>query len=109
MLVRLVIGDLAVLGLVSLFSSGTSAAAAGAGAILLAPVLLFAKVAFFLFLFGMVGRGFGHRSPWRPGQRPSSGRERPTSTNPVTETDFEEWHRLRHARDEVDGWVEEVS
>ena len=44
MLVRLVIGVLAVLGLVSLFSSGTSAAAAGAGAILLAPLLLFAKV-----------------------------------------------------------------
>ena len=104
MFVRLVVGALAIFGLVSLFSSGT---ATGAGAILLAPLLLFAKVAFFLFLFGMVGRGFGHRSPWR--SRPSPGRQRQNSTDSVSEADFEEWHRLSHARDEVDGWVEEVS
>jgi hypothetical protein len=108
-LVRLVIGGLAIFGLVSLFSSGTSAAAAGAGAILLAPLLLFAKVAFFMFLFGMVGRGFGHHAPWRTGRRPYPGRRQDPSTDAVTEADFEEWHRLRHARDEVDGWVSDVT
>ena len=107
MFVRLVIGALAIFGLVSLFSSGSAAAAAGAGAVLLAPLLLLAKVAFFMFLFGMVGRGFGPGSQRRP--RPSPGRQHRTPADSVTEPDFEEWHRLTHAREEVDGWVSEVN
>ena len=107
MFVRLVVGVLAILGLVSVFSSGSAPSAAGAGAILLAPLVLFAKVAFFMFLFGMVGRGFGRRSPWQ--SRPTAGRQRQTPADSVTEDDFEEWHRLSHARDEVDSWVAEIT
>lgn len=108
MFIRLAVTVLAVIGLFSLFSSGGTAAAAGAGVALLAPLFIVGKIAFFMLIFGMLGRGFGHRSPWgrQAYQRPERGDQ---SSEPITEADFEEWHRLNHAKDEVDGWVSEIS
>lgn len=107
---RFLIAALAVVGLVSLFSSGASAAATGAGFLLLFPLLLLAKILFFVMLLGFVGRGFSRRGPaqdW-PGEsrweRPRrSGDERRTR-----EDHFDEWHRMAHAREEVDSWIEDV-
>ncbi len=108
MFIRLVVAILAVIGLFSLFSNGGSALAAGAGVALLAPLLIFGKIALFMLFFGMMGRGFGRRTAWG---RPSYRRPGPRSqaTDPITEADFDEWHRLTHAKEEVDGWVSDVT
>ena len=110
MFFRLAIAVLAVIGLVSLFTGGVSAAAAGAGFLLLLPVLFLAKILFFVVLFGFIGRGFSRRryyeygSPWerreRPSRRPREDRSR--------EDDFDDWHRMAHAREEVDEWVPDL-
>lgn len=80
-------------------------------ALFLLPILLM-KVAFFLFLFGFIGRSFAYRgrrpSPWRDG--PWQGRRPRRDDEPSQSEDdkFEEWHRVAHAREEVDSWVEDV-
>lgn len=107
---RLAIAVLAVVGLVSLFSGGTSGAAAGAGFLFLFPLLLLAKVFFFVMLFGFMGRRFG-RSDARRYEPPWSRRERGKNDNSEKrsgEDAFEEWHRMAHAREEVDSWLEDV-
>lgn len=115
---RLAIVVLAVVGLVSLFSSGASGAAAGAGFLFLLPLLLLAKVLFIVMLFGFLGRGFARRgpyryeSPWGAWDRPKtrggakrSGRKQDQKSD---EEAFEEWHRMAHAKEEVDSWLEDV-
>ena len=107
---RFLIAALAVVGLVSLFSSGASAAATGAGFLLLFPLLLLAKIMFFVILFGFIGRGVSRRGPsrnwpawggWdRPSHKGENGKKR--------EDDFEEWHRMAHAKEEVNSWIEDV-
>jgi hypothetical protein len=94
---------LAVIGLIALFTGGISAATAlGVGAAFIAV-----KVFFVLMLFGMMGRFFwSHRQPWGPAdpwRRPRRPKEHVPSRSP--EEMFEEWHRLAHAREEVDSWV----
>ena len=107
---RFVIAALAVVGLVSLFSSGASAAATGAGFLLLFPLLLLAKIVFFVMLFGFIGRGFARRGPsrdwsgWGRWERPRTRGGEPKSR----EDDFEEWHRMAHAKEEVDSWTQDV-
>ena len=107
---RFVIAALAIVGLVSLFSSGASAAATGVGFLFLFPLLLIAKIMFFVILFGFIGRGFSRRGPsrdwpdWGRWERPPRrGDERKTREN-----DFEDWHRMAHAKEEVNSWIEEV-
>ncbi len=97
---------LAVIGLIALFTGGISAATAlGVGAAFIAV-----KVFFVLMLFGMMGRFFwSHRQPWGPAD--PWRRQRPTKEETPTrspEEMFEEWHRLAHARQEVDSWVPET-
>lgn len=108
---RFLIAALAVVGIVSLFSSGASAAATGAGFLLLFPLLMLAKILFFVMLFGFIGRGFSRRGPsrdwsgWGSRERPPRrGDERKTR-----EDDFEEWHRMAHAKEEVNSWIEDVN
>lgn len=109
-MIRLAIAVLAVVGLVSLFAGGVSGAAAGAGFLLLIPLLFLAKILFFVVLFGFIGRGFArrgphrYRGPWDRWERPQP-RE---SERQSREDDFEEWHRMSHAREEVDRWVDDV-
>ncbi|MDJ0497998.1 MAG: hypothetical protein QNJ89_09215 [Acidimicrobiia bacterium] len=107
---RFLIAALAVVGIVSLFSNGASAAATGVGFLFLFPLLLLAKILFVVMLFGFIGRGFSRRGPsrdwsgwgrWdRPQRRGDERRNR--------EGDFEEWHRMAHAKEEVDSWIEDV-
>ena len=107
-MIRLAIAVLAVVGVVSLFSDGVSAA--GAGLLLLFPILLLAKILFFFVLLGFIGRGFARRGgrrsgpPWEWKER--SDRVRPE--RPSRKDQFEDWHRMAHAREEVDGWVEDA-
>lgn len=107
---RLAIVVLAVVGLVSLFSGGVSGAATGIGFLFLLPLLLLAKVLFIIMLFGFMGRGFSRRNPsteewpWSRRQR-TDGQRGETRTQ---EDSFEEWHRMAHAREEVDSWLEDV-
>ena len=107
---RFLIAALAIVGLVSLFTGGASAAATGAGFLLLFPLLFLAKIVFIMMLFGFIGRGFMRRGPsrdwsgWGRGERPQSRRSEPRSR----EDDFEEWHRMAHAKEEVASWTEDV-
>jgi hypothetical protein len=107
---RLAIVVLAVVGLVSLFSGGGSGAATGVGFLFLLPLLLLAKVLFFFMLFGFIGRGFMRRGP--AGEEPPWTRRRRTEGKSggrrPQEDSFEEWHRMAHAREEVDSWLEDV-
>ncbi len=100
---RLLVVVLAVVGLFSLFGG---AAAGGLAALLFFPILLL-KLAFFVMVLGFIGRRIGgwdggweaprhHRRP-RPREPRRSGEER-----------FDEWHRMAHAREEVDSWVEHL-
>lgn len=116
---RIVVAALAVVGLISLLVP-----ILGFGALLLAPLVFIAKVAFFFMMFGFFARALGakhrwtgHSHPafgtwsrsdirWMPSRRPHhSGQE---DRGPSEEDRFEEWHRLSHARREVDSWVEDI-
>lgn len=98
---------LAAIGLGTVFGSAV-------GALFLLPILLL-KVAFFVFLFGFVGRSLAYRrgppmgwwdAEWRGRTRRSRRPERrPERTE---EERFEQWHREQHAREEVDSWVEDI-
>jgi hypothetical protein len=107
---RFFIAALAVVGLVSLFSSGSSAAATGVGFLFLFPLLLLAKVLFFVMLFGFIGRGFARRGPSRdwPGWDSWERRPQRREDRKTREDDFDEWHRMAHAKEEVDSWIEDV-
>lgn len=108
---RFVVAVLAVVGVVALVTGGVSAAAVGAG-LLVFPLLIVAKIAFVVLLFGLFGRMCWHRSRrFGDGSRPEWGWSRgPVSRRPPAERkspeqSFEEWHRMAHAREEVDSWA----
>jgi hypothetical protein len=96
-------------------------AAIGVGSILgpglawlvLLPILML-KVAFLLMLFGFVGRRvWSTRRMWEWDEPQWRGRSRPRRRPevPTTRSDedrFAEWHRIAHAREEVDGWVSDL-
>ncbi len=101
---RLLIVVLAVVGLVSLLSGALGTAAAGFGLLVLLPILLL-KLFFILMIFGFMGRNMWDRDRgprhWRS-HRP----DRPAESQPAREDRFEEWHRIAHAKEEVDSWVD---
>lgn len=110
---RFIIGALAVIGLVALFTGeAISVGGVAAGFLWLLIPLFFFKFMLFGMFFGgrRMARGDWQGGPpwmrdreggdWRP-QREQEREERPDRT-----TDFEEWHRMAHAREEVDSWVE---
>ena len=90
---RFVFALFAAVALASLFVGGGDA-------FLLAPFLLFGKFLFVMMLFGVVGGGFARSRRWEP--QPPAGPAAPT------DEEFDEWHRMAHAREEVDGWVDHV-
>lgn len=118
---RLIVAALAVIGLVSLFFGDGAAAAVGLG--FLAIPLVLAKVFFFVLLLGFIARGVsggGRRRPgppwawqvdaedWQSRPRRSRRYEQRRPDRPSREDQFEEWHRLAHARKEVDDWAPPV-
>ncbi len=97
---------LALLGLGSVLGAGL----AGFAALAVLPIL-FLKVMFLFMLFGFVGRRFaGRRSSWGWDEPSWRGRPRPRREEPSASNgeQFEEWHRMAHARDEVDSWVADL-
>lgn len=99
---------LAVVVISSLISNGAEVAAVGLGALLLVPFILF-KVFLVFMVFGFMGRAFSrrghHRRPWDgQGWDPQTTDD----TRPTEEDKFEDWHRMAHAREEVDRWAPEV-
>jgi uncharacterized membrane protein YhaH (DUF805 family) len=100
-----VIVVLAIIGLMSLLGVTVSTALGALGALIIIPIVLFklALVAVFLgFVFGGRRRWHGHGRRWeRRWERPEPPRQ-------SAEDRFEEWHRMAHARDEVDSWAPEV-
>ena len=81
----------------------------GATMLVLAPLLILAKVFFIMLFVGVIG-GFFWRNHGDGPRRPpwSRSRSRRDTLEPERTQDdiFEEWHRLAHAKDEVDRWVE---
>ena len=104
---------LAGFALAALLFGGAGSGAAGVGFLALFPLLLLAKLVFILVIFGLFSRrGYGPR--WRNNDfrpfwgRDASGSRGATKEEGPTETDrFEEWHRMAHAREEVDSWAPE--
>ena len=84
------------------------------GSTTIAEVGFFAvKAVFFIVAFGFV---VGMMKGRHPGGRPGWGRHHDRapetdgvdkSTRPSPEDRFEDWHRLAHAKEEVDGWVDD--
>jgi len=110
---------LAGIGLGSLIF-GPEGASAGLWFLWAIPFFIFLKIAFFGALFA----GFARQrrgGDWSPGYRRSSDDETTWSWGPSrprrsssrqtesrSETDrFEEWHRMAHAKEEVDSWAPE--
>lgn len=83
----------------------------GLGALLLLPFLFF-KVALFMMFFGFIGRRmYAGRRMWEWDEPRWQGRSRPRRESRESRSDedrFEEWHRMAHAREEVDGWVSDL-
>jgi len=113
MMFRFAILVLAGIALGAVIFGGGGSAAAGVGFFALFPLLLLAKLVFIAMIFGMFARrGYGSR--WRTNEfrsfwdRDPSGSQAATKDEGPTETDrFEQWHRMAHAREEVDSWVPE--
>jgi hypothetical protein len=98
---------LAAIGLGVLLFGGVGWASAGFGFLLLAPLFIFLKIVLFMVLLGAVCSLASSRrySAWRSwGRRPRRPTTRPEG--PSDKERFEEWHRMQHARDEVDSWVD---
>ena len=83
----------------------------GGGLLLLAPLFILGKLVLVMLFFGALGgffwRNFGD-GPRRPSwdrRRRETGSEEQQKTR---EELFEEWHRVAHAREEVDTWVEDL-
>ncbi|MFQ5966210.1 MAG: hypothetical protein ACE5MI_01215 [Acidimicrobiia bacterium] len=80
----------------------------GAGLLLLAPLLILGKILIILLFIGAVG-GFFFRSydgrPRQPWNRHRPARRSQVPPTKSRQEQFEDWHRLAHARDEVDSWV----
>lgn len=100
---------LALIGLTTVLGGAGAAGVAGLGLVGLAAVVMF-KVLFFLMLFAFVGRMLWHGGPrYRPqAPYPRRSRRRPAEPQPSPEERFEDWHRLAHAREEVDSWVADL-
>lgn len=114
---RFAVAVLAAFGLGALIFGGIDTAAAGFGLLVLAPIFFIFKMFLFLALFGMISRAMwrrdsGHnrpfiRSDWhnhyRRHRSGSTGESRPDR---VSEGDrLDEWHRMSHAKDEVESWT----
>lgn len=107
---------LAGIGLGAILFGGAPSAATGIGFLALIPIFIFFKLLFIAMLFGMFARrrfgdqrtGKDFRPPWAGagGSRRRSPSSRPDK-GPAESDRFEEWHRMAHAKEEVDSWADE--
>lgn len=114
---RIVLVVLAVIGLSTVLGGAGTAGLAGIG-VLGVMALLAVKVLFFMMLFAFIGKMFWHggrdpgyrRSPGfgRPSGFRSRPRREPAEPEPAPEDRFDEWHRMAHAKEEVDSWVSDL-
>lgn len=98
------------LAIVVLAMIGVGSVLGSVGALILLPILLL-KLMFFMMLFGFIGRRFwGRGRSWDWNESSWRGRPRPRREEPSASRKdrFEDWHRMAHARDEVDGWVSDL-
>ena len=133
---RFAVAVLAVIGLVSLIGSASAAAVGIGWLLLAPIVLVFKIMFFFMLFGAIAhlvghrggrspvrtwnrrwdrqaGRSWNRPGPWarRPG-RPwtddgeAGSRDLDEDLRPADADRFEEWHRMQHARKEVDSWVE---
>ena len=114
-MVRFAFIVLAAIGLGALLFGGAESAAAGVGFLALIPVFFLLKLLFIAAIFGgFAGRRYGYRwdvpGPRRPWgwSQPRRRSDATTDRGPSEEERFEEWHRMMHAKDEVDSWVEDT-
>ena len=117
-MIRFVLVILAAIGLGSLLFGSVGVLATGLGFLLLAPLVIAMKILFFIVVFGLVkaaltgSRGWNCNSAARPRdwmKSHRSGRRRSERRPAEEKSDhdrFEEWHRMEHARKEVDSWVD---
>ena len=82
------------------------------------PLFIFMKIALFGLIFGAFARRGSHEwrragygPPWawdrpaRPRKDRSGKGDGSTGERPGAEDQFDEWHRLAHAKDEVESWA----
>jgi signal transduction histidine kinase len=83
----------------------------GAGLLVLVPLFILGKILLIVVLFGAFGGFFWRNYEVGTPRRPSARRWRPRRSEEPKEKSrteqFEEWHRLAHAREEVDTWIED--
>ena len=111
--VRLIFGVLAIIGLVALVT-GEAVHVGGFATVALALLipLLILKMLFMGVAFGIHGKKFMRQGPpfgrsRRAGYRRDWRDSSPTEDDHADPgADFAEWHRMAHARHEVDSWVE---
>lgn len=91
----------------ALLFGGAGGAAAAAGGFAFAGAFFAFKLLFLVLFIGFIAsvwrRGPRSGSPWHHG-RPGDD----TTQRPSRREQFEEWHRLAHAREEVDSWVDGI-
>jgi len=104
---------LAGIGLGALLFGGAEGAAAGVGFLALVPIFFMLKILFIAMIFGAFARrshryrstSSDFRPPWMRDW--SQSRRSSRDEGPSAADRFEEWHRMAHARDEVDSWAPE--
>ncbi len=107
---RFVIAALAVIGIVAL-ATGEAVQLGGfvSTALTVLVVLALVKMIFMGAAFGMYGRkamrGRTFGSPCFGGRRPEWRQHASRDDARDTHAGFDEWHRMAHARREVDSWV----
>ena len=107
---------LAGIGLGALLFGGAEGVGAGIGFLALIPLFFILKIMFIAMIFGAFAhRGYRSRTgasdfrpPWMRNDWTGRRSTRPRSDDGPSEDDrFEEWHRMAHAKDEVDSWAPE--
>ena len=114
---RFAILVLAGIGLGAILFGGGPSAAAGIGVLALIPLFFLFKILLIMAFFGGFARrrfgGFDKDDgpeqswewpggPWRRPQRRNRSSDSPSRTD-----QFEDWHRMAHAKEEVAGWADE--
>jgi len=109
-MIRFVVAAL-VIGVVVALVSGVVGSPVAGLVLLVAPLVFLVKVALLVLLLGAFGRGCwrrsqasddGRRADGGWGRRSDSSQQR---TGKSPEQSFEEWHRMAHAKEEVDSWA----
>jgi len=83
----------------------------GASLLVFAPLFIAAKIFFVMLFVGAIGGFFWRTQGDGPQRPPWNRRRRPRSQDGEQRSRaelFEEWHRVAHAREEVDTWVEDL-